>query len=648
MKNKHPILSYRGSIWLFSFLLLVLFAVFSIGTTLNLLQMGSHWRRSEFSHFMSTSSSIMALLQETETGNRMLEGQWNDFLISRMRQMMQAYDLNTSDEVFLVFHDSVKMIFPEIKELEAGESGTELPETWRKGWRGISSMSEVYTRADGREVMAAIRPGNYNEAGPGVIMVVERETRVFNRIGNRINYLIAFSIIGLIFAYILVLYYGRKMLQPYSRLETILMNAENLDSKAVQQSETLRDPVKRAIETFDEAIKQLQEQESRLENLSKQLEHPELTDSDIRDDLLDTVNAGIVTFDTDLTVKSFTSRVPELLNLERERINGRSGADVFGYESMLFHLVTSTLKSNRGIQQRLWNWNLPGQDPRWFNLSTTLIRSAQKKIIGVGCVIRDITVMKRLESQIREKEHLAALGELSAGIAHEFRNPLGAILGNAQYLVKEIQTNELAEVARDIRDEVIDLERIIRDFLNFARPFHPEVSDVDLVKLFKEESLSIQQDYDSKVEIEIDSKTEEKTLQLDENLFRQVIRNALLNACQVMHGEGRIRVEITAPELSSRKTAPQRKPNWMIRITDEGPGVLPEHNEMLFKPFFSKREGGTGLGLAIVKKIVLIHNGFVEFEHKNPPGAVLRIIIPGSYDPDQTLVVNQFPRHNSE
>ncbi|MCD4654061.1 hypothetical protein K8T06_09005 [bacterium] len=633
---KQPAISYRNSIWLFSFLLLILFAVFSVGVGLNVLQMGSHWRQSEFDHFLSTSNSIAMLLQKTAPGKKILSGEWNDSLQVEITRIFHPFRLNTMDRVILVFRRNSRQIFPVVNEQILFPKKIDMPVSWEKGWDGLRSFSVEYTASDGQEVIAAVIPDHFSDAGPGVLIVIERDMKVFNRINNRIPALIIMCITGLLFAYILVLYYGRKMLQPFTRLEDILVEVETVDSDVLKAAKGYKDPVQRSIETFAVAVSKLHDQEERLEDLSNHLELPA---EDYEEDLLATVNAGIITFDNETRIQSFTSRIPLLLNLFKEDIIGKTCDSVFGYESILCQTITTGLSRKTSIRQRQWKWEFPGQSPVWISISTTLIRSKSGNISGVGCVVRDITVLKRLRSQIREKEHLAALGELSAGIAHEFRNPLGAILGNAQYLASESKSSEFQDIALEIYNEVQGLERIIRDFLNFARPSHLEVSSVNISDMIREELLWICKKYNERIKTSLKVNNDKICIVLDENLFRQVLKNVFLNACQVMNGCGELEVQILKPRTQESDGQNTGLTNWVIRVIDSGPGIPVEQSEALFKPFFSRREGGTGLGLAIVKKIVLLHNGFIEFEKGSVSGAVLRITIPETYDPDCTIKI---------
>ncbi|HPQ38761.1 MAG TPA: ATP-binding protein [bacterium] len=640
-EEKQPAISYRGSIWLFSFLLLILFGVFSLGAGLNIMQMGREWRYAEFNHFISTAAGIQLILTHSEDGTRALSGEWDSGLQAALDPILQPYKLNASDRVFLVFRESLRQVLPVARSSQP-PSGfpPEIP-AWSSGWNGIHAVAVEYTSVDSVPVLASVVPEKFSVAGPGVLIVVERKMEVFNRIDRQVRFLLFLCIFGLVSAYVLVIYYGRKMLRPFNRLEQILQDAASVKTDVMSLADHYRDPVQRSIETFSVAVTRLLEQEERLELLSNRLEESVSPEDEYESDVLASVNAGIVTFDTRMRIQSYTGKIPELLHLGDRDICGMFCADVFGHGSVLCSVVSVSLKQKTPIRQRQWNWEPPGNPPIWFSLSTLLIRSPGGAVKGIGCVIRDITLLKRLRHQIREKEHLAALGELSAGIAHELRNPLGAIQGNAEYLAGEISEEELSQIALEIRNEVLTLERIIRDFLSFARPSVPDVSPVDLKALIQEELRSVEAMYGDAVTVTLKLSETPVVLELDENLMKQVLKNAFDNACQMMQGSGALIIRISAPVSGNDERVQSAGGDWLLEIEDTGPGVPPGQVETVFKPFVSRREGGTGLGLAIVKKIVLIHNGYVEFEKRTAPGAVLRIILPESYDPDRTMTMSR-------
>ncbi len=632
-KSKQPKIRYRTSIWLFSFLILVLFAVFSLGIALNISKWGQEWNQMELNYFITSSHSMEHLLRNSSKSSIIFSDSWDETVVHEIEQIMQPFVLNAFDRAYLVHTSHGIQIFPVIQPINELVDFADDNEFWQRGREGIRSFTVEYDSWDGTPVIARIIPESLSETGAGIILVIERDRKVFSKTDFRVTSFFALSILGLVFAYIVVLYYGRKMLQPFSRLETILSDVVSMKSHVIQAEEEFLDPVQRSIETFAEVIRKLQEQEYRLEFLGNRLEQPMSPMDTYEDELLDKVNTGIITFDQNLVIQTMTSRGPTLFRLTLSDVKGRRCGEIFGKNSELCRVLKMGLEQKKVVKQHDWQCRIAGSKFVWLSVSTTLIQKTDGSIIGIGCVIRDITLLKKLRSQIREKEHLAALGELSAGIAHEFRNPLGAIQGNAQYLREEVRNSDLGAVAEEISSEVTNLERIIRDFLQFARPVQPDVSKVDLCQLINDEIVTVKKRYGESIEFDLVSERSSVILELDENLFRQAVKNIIENACQAMSNKGKIEIRIDVVKDDTNNTGQSQ--SCVIQFKDSGPGISSELIEEVFKPFYTGREDGTGLGLAIVKKIILMHNGFVEFEVRDEPGAIMRISIPVEFDREQ-------------
>lgn len=240
--------------------------------------------------------------------------------------------------------------------------------------------------------------------------------------------------------------------------------------------------------------------------------------------------------------------------------------------------------------------------------------------------------LQRAEAEKRRSERLAALGQLSAGLAHEIRNPLGVIKGSAEMLSKKVgSTNPLAyELTENISTEVGRVNSLVARFLDFARPSHLELHPHKIAGIvdraldaatqqFPPGSLSLEKRY-----------ADVPLAQLDAQLLEQVFVNLIVNAYQAMDASpahpGRLRITI-APEVSSGT------PGVGIVIEDNGPGIPPESREEIFNPFFTTKKDGVGLGLAIVAKILDDHRGWIKLDDPAPgslPGASFHVFLPCS------------------
>lgn len=237
--------------------------------------------------------------------------------------------------------------------------------------------------------------------------------------------------------------------------------------------------------------------------------------------------------------------------------------------------------------------------------------------------IQDLSQVRKMELQVRQAEKMAAIGEMAAGIAHEFRNPLAAISGSAQLLTQRLssepQSRKLMEI---IIRECDRLEGVIAEFLLFSKPAVPEKNWCQLGQLVDESVQVLQQSptWDTRCRLVRDF-AEETTCWADAKQLRQVLLNLLGNSCQAMEGSGEI-------IISAREETAAGKKQLSITVQDNGPGIPVQHLLRIFDPYFTTKENGTGLGLAIVHQIVVSHGGTISAQSPADHGARFTIILP--------------------
>jgi nitrogen-specific signal transduction histidine kinase len=235
----------------------------------------------------------------------------------------------------------------------------------------------------------------------------------------------------------------------------------------------------------------------------------------------------------------------------------------------------------------------------------------------------------RAEADARRAERLAALGQLSAGLAHEIRNPLGVIKGSADMLSRKVAQSEplVGELAGYISSEVNRLNALVVRFLDFARPskleLRPEqISEVVDRALTAATALIP----DSGVKIERQYAPNLPSVPVDAQLCEQVFINLITNAIQAMQGQDR-GLEKTL-RLSIQPEVSRGEQGVGVIVEDTGPGVPPELREQIFNPFFTSKKEGVGLGLSIVAKIVDDHRGTLRLEDNTPRGARFHVFFP--------------------
>lgn len=237
--------------------------------------------------------------------------------------------------------------------------------------------------------------------------------------------------------------------------------------------------------------------------------------------------------------------------------------------------------------------------------------------------------LRRAEAEARRAERLAALGQLSAGLAHEIRNPLGVIKGSAEILSQKVAGSQplVAELAGYISSEVNRLNALVVRFLDFARPskleLHPERVSEIVDRALEAAAASFP---NTKVKVERQYAQGLPEIQADRQLCEQVFVNLITNAFQAMEGQaesldGTLRLSI-APEVSNGEAG------VCVTVEDSGPGVPPELREQIFNPFFTSKKDGVGLGLSIVAKIVDDHRGTIRLDNDTTRGARFRVFFP--------------------
>ena len=276
------------------------------------------------------------------------------------------------------------------------------------------------------------------------------------------------------------------------------------------------------------------------------------------------------------------------------------------------------------------------RDESWSDgYSSEEVRRLRQTVNRVAVVLENIYSFEQLKEQTR----LAALGTMSAGLAHEIRNPLAGIKGAAQYLQGDADPAEVPAFLKVIVDETDRLNTVVSQFLAYARPFqiHGEPALANhLVQTVLD--LARAEGIPDDVELVSELAPGIPRIYLDPDKLRQVLINLVKNALQAVDGEGQIKVRTGLGTL----TAPPHRgnPAFVVSVSDTGVGIAPENLEKLFIPFFTTKPDGTGLGLAISRRIVEAHGGEIAVQSNQGQGTKFTIRLPihlPDVDPDQTL-----------
>jgi signal transduction histidine kinase len=253
-----------------------------------------------------------------------------------------------------------------------------------------------------------------------------------------------------------------------------------------------------------------------------------------------------------------------------------------------------------------------------MGLSAQVIREHGVRM-GTLVTLRDVESIERIGNQLHVSERLAALGRVTAGVAHEVKNPLNSMRLWLEVLKANMPVEPEAQQAVKMLDSEIDrLDRAVKTFLNFTKPVELKLEETDL-RLLLDEVLDAARPsiVRAGVELRVDLPTEFPPVLVDGQLIHQAVLNLLLNACDFTTSGGRI-------TLSLRRSGEAA----VISVADSGKGISPEDQKKIFQLFFTTRPGGTGIGLANTFRFVQLHSGRIEFDSEVGRGTTFRVELP--------------------
>jgi signal transduction histidine kinase len=334
-------------------------------------------------------------------------------------------------------------------------------------------------------------------------------------------------------------------------------------------------------------------------------------------EIIASLTSGLLVVNQDGVVRTLNPAGQRLLGLP----DGdwmRHHREVLTGSSSLADVIDECLVTKRPIVRRAVKMDRPGTGASHLGITVSPIRDGTGLAHGAICLFTDLSEVVDLEDQLRLKDSLARLGELTAGIAHEFRNGLATIHGYSRLLDMERVPQDFRPYVQGIREETEALGQVVTNFLNFAKPAELTLSPVDVGALAERAADEIRGEAMARGG-EVTVKGHFGEVEGDEVLLRQAFSNLCRNALEACLGiPPRIVVEGTLD------------PAGMLRIsvTDNGPGVDPALATRIFRPFFTTKARGTGLGLALVQKIIVTHNGRVSAANAEGGGACLTVALP--------------------
>lgn len=346
-------------------------------------------------------------------------------------------------------------------------------------------------------------------------------------------------------------------------------------------------------------------------------------------EIVESLSSGLLVVDSNGQLRIINPTGRRLLHRDETAI-GRQFPDVL--PEPLVRVVEECLRRSAPIVRRTLEIDSADGTPAYLGVSVSPLSDGADQPHGAICLFTDLTPVVEMEEQLRLKESLAQVGELTAGIAHEFRNGLATIHGYARLLDMNALPPAYHPHLKGIRQETEALGEVVTNFLNFARPQQLMLSPVDLRAIAERAAEEVRSEARARGG-DVTVRGEFPVIEGDDVLLRQALSNLLRNAVEACVDASTTPLVV----VDGRSEAGHVR----ISVEDNGPGIASADRDRIFRPFVTTKGRGTGLGLALVQKIVVTHNGRVQVGASAGGGASFQVVLPVSAQTEALPVTNQ-------
>jgi PAS domain S-box-containing protein len=377
------------------------------------------------------------------------------------------------------------------------------------------------------------------------------------------------------------------------------------------------DEIEELSRNFSHMIEQIRLHRNELENQLREI----VSLKAYNDNILSSMTNGLITIDLENRVVTLNKMAERLLEKRSEEVIGFPLAMALGPQHPFHGMMMETLFHAKGVSYSELKLK-KGEEILWLIAGTSLLTDGEGKKIGALMVFQDITEIKALEEKLRQSDRLAALGSLSAGLAHEIRNPLSAIKTFVQLLPKKSDNSSFMEKFHiTVPREVDRINQLVEDLLELTRTRKRTLVSLDANHLMTQ-VIDLHGEEMKKRNVALEDHLDRTIPQIQgdpEQIYR-ALSNLVINSIQAMPNGGLLSIS------SSHENS--KAPLIRIIILDTGIGMDETTSQNLFSPFFTTKDKGVGLGMALTRKIVEDHNGTIEVTSEKGKGSTFVLKFP--------------------
>lgn len=412
----------------------------------------------------------------------------------------------------------------------------------------------------------------------------------------------------------------------FSRIEVVIMTAFGSEEVAVKALKLgavnyIKKPFRYSnlndiVDTALAKQREVKNQDRQVKSLQHAYEKLQVS----ADSILQCMSAGVVAVDNGLCIRMVNQRAIQLTNRRREAIIGEFFYIIFPIFQKCA-LLEYTLQNGKGV--RMYEVEIQDQsDFKVISINTDVIYDLHGNKLGAVATFEDITDLRRKEEMLRDRERLAIVGQMAAGMAHEIKNPLTAIKGFAQILSTKKIDQEFTSYLKTINLEIDRMNQVIQDFLQLARPKALRLQTLSIHKILLEmvplaKALALMK----KLDVQIKTDKNAPDIVMDSGQIKQVILNLCQNAIEAMEDGGILTLETSyLPEQGE----------VCLNVRDTGCGIPHEKIKEIGVPFYTTKADGTGLGLSICFSIVNKHKGRIEIKSEVGCGTAFSVYLPAA------------------